>query len=204
MSITSKPEPGLTALQQGRMELQTAQRLLQENRPQGFAALNALFRAGRVPEPALSGRYAGKFVVIDIAPVLTQFAEGLADVWMPWKGKTFNQTQARGDNVLTRNSYLIARLLAPLYRGFRPDTANTYRAFAFRTYIGPGLMDSDRSVLKIDYDLKENPALTVRRVLDELMQIGDHLYLGKAHVHWWWGHWQTFAYFTLTDELESI
>jgi hypothetical protein len=55
-------------------------------------------------------------------------------------------------------------------------------------------------VLKIDYDLKENPSLTVRRVLDELVRLDDDLYVGKAHVHWWWrpkGEWQTVAYFSL-------
>jgi hypothetical protein len=52
--------------------------------------------------------------------------------------------------------------------------------------------------LKIDYDLKENPALTVRRVLDELVELDENLYLGKAHVRWWWGAWQTVAYFSLT------
>jgi hypothetical protein len=55
-------------------------------------------------------------------------------------------------------------------------------------------------VLKIDYDLEENPSLTVRRVLDELVQLSDDLYLGKAHVRWWWrpkDSWQTVAYFML-------
>ena len=61
----------------------------------------------------------------------------------------------------------------------------------------PGLTDPDRTVLKIDYDLKENPSLTVRRILDELVQIDHNLYLGKAHVHWWGGGWQTVAYFLL-------
>jgi hypothetical protein len=54
---------------------------------------------------------------------------------------------------------------------------------------------------KIDYNLNENPPLTVRRVLDELVELADDFYLGKAHVRWGWrpGHgWKTFAYFTLT------
>ena len=34
-------------------------------------------------------------------------------------------------------------------------------------------------------------------VLDELVQVSDAFYLGKAHVKWWWGKWQTVAYFTL-------
>lgn len=25
----------------------------------------------------------------------------------------------------------------------------------------------------------------------------DGIFLGKAHRHWWWGRWQTVAYFML-------
>jgi hypothetical protein len=75
-----------------------------------------------------------------------------------------------------------------------------YRAFNFRTYSAPGLADHDVTVLKIDYDLKGNPPLTVRRVLDELVQTSENFFLGKAHVHWWWGRWQTVAYFTLSGD----
>jgi hypothetical protein len=99
-----------------------------------------------------------------------------------------------------------AHLFNPLYRGFASDGPKTYRGFAFQTYTAPGLFDTDRTVLKIDYNLKENPALTVRRVLDELVQLDDGLYLGKAHVRWWWqpvGSWQTVAYFSLVPSGHS-
>jgi hypothetical protein len=36
-------------------------------------------------------------------------------------------------------------------------------------------------------------------VLDELVQVADGYYLGKAHVKWWWGLWQQVAYFTLSQ-----
>jgi hypothetical protein len=52
-------------------------------------------------------------------------------------------------------------------------------------------------VLKIDYDLDSNPRLSIRRVLDELVQVAPGEYLGKAHLRWWWGAWQTVAFFTL-------
>jgi hypothetical protein len=181
-------------------ELQAARSLYARQREQGLAALNSLFRSGTVSGPVSSGRYTGKFLAVHIAPGLTQLAESLAGIWMPWIGKTFNDAQQTGDNILTRTSYPLARIFNPLYRGFRPGDSGSYRAFAFRTYIAPGLMDADRTVLKIDYNLKENPALTVRRILDELVELEDRLYLGKAHVHWWWGRWQTVAYFTLTKQ----
>lgn len=182
-------------------ELQAAQTLLKRQRAQGWAALNNLFRSGTEPSPLPSGRYVGKFVAIDIAPGLTQAAELLARLWMPWLGKTFNPANQVGYNILTQASYPLARFLVPLYRGYVPDQKGSYQAFAFRTYMAPGLTDPDRIVLKIDYNLKENPPLTVRRVLDELVQLANNLYLGKAHVHWEWRRgrsWQTVAYFTLT------
>lgn len=179
--------------------LQAAQSLLKHHRAQGLAALEQLFRSGTVPSP--DGRYAGKLVTIDIAPGLTQLAQWLANLWMPWQGKTFDATHQSGDNIFTNNSYSLARFFNPLYKGFVMDGTDTYRGFAFRTYVAPGLTDQDKMVLKIDYNLEENPALTVRRVLDELVQLPGDLFLGKAHVHWWWrpaGGWQTVAYFSLT------
>jgi hypothetical protein len=180
--------------------LRSAQALVQSNRAQGLAALNDLFRAGTVPDPRPNGRYAGELIALDIAPGLTQFFQWLTNQWLPWNGKTFDVTHQRGDNVFTKDSYPLARLFNPLYRGFVNDSPKTYRGFAFQTSTAPGLFDTDRTVLKIDYNLKENPALTVRRVLDELVQLDDDLYLGKAHVRWWWqpaGSWQTVAYFSL-------
>ncbi len=153
-----------------------------------------------MPDPAFNGRYAGELIALDLAPGLTPFFQWLANAWMPWRGKAFNASQQRGDNILSKDSYPLARLFNPLYRGFISDRPGTYRGFAFRTYTAPGLFDKDRNVLKIDYNLKENPALTVRRVLDELVQLDDGLYLGKAHVRWWWhraDQWQTVAFFTL-------
>jgi hypothetical protein len=170
-------------------------------------SLHSLFRSGWPPEPPLDGRYRGELVALDIAPGLTQLFRWLAGLWMPWRGKTFDPSRQCGDNVFTRDSYLPARLFNPLYRRFRSDGPATYRAFAFRTYTAPGLLDTDRTVLRIDYNLKENPALTVRRVMDELVQLDDQLYLGKAHVRWWWrtqGAWQTVAFFSLVPETANL
>ncbi|HLO33671.1 MAG TPA: hypothetical protein VK249_31275 [Anaerolineales bacterium] len=179
------------------VELQAAQQLFKHDRAHGLAELNRLFRNAIIPEPALDGRYAGELVAIDIAPGLTQLFQRLLSSWMPWLGKTFNALQRSGENLFTQDSYPLARFFNPFYGGFVTDGPDRYRGFAFRTYTAPGLADPDRQVLKIDYDLKDNPSLTVRRVLDELVQVDDNLYLGKAHVHWWWGGWQTVAYFTL-------
>lgn len=184
--------------------LRSTQDLVRVNRARGLAALDDLFRAGTAPDAHLNGRHAGELIALAIAPGLTQFFQWLANRWMPWRGKTFDPAQQRGENIFTKDSYPLARFFNPLYRGFLSDGPNTYRGFAFRTYAAPGLFDTDRTVLKIDYNLKENPALTVRRVLDELVRLDENLYLGKAHMHWWWGAWQTVAYFSLIPERVSL
>ena len=184
--------------------LGAARELVRNDRTQGFATLHSIFRDGRLPDSPPVGRYRGVFLALKIAPGLTQFFQWLANRWMPWRGKTFDAARQRGDNILTKDAYLLARFFNPLYRSFISDGPKTYRGFAFQTYTAPGLFDPDRSVLKIDYNLKENPPLTVRRVLDELVQLDEDLYLGKAHLHCWWGAWQTVAYFSLTPERVSL
>ena len=200
ISVKENVEVEASTSQSGTAELQSARILVNHDRVQGMAELNRLFRSGTPPTPPLDGRYRGELIALDLAPGLTQLFQSITAAWMPWLGKAFNASRERGDNIFTQDSYSLARLFNPFYRGFIDDEQRTYRGFAFRTYMAPGLMDTDRKVLKIDYDLKENPAPTVRRILDELVQIDDHIYLGKAHVHWWWGGWSTVAYFTLSPE----
>jgi hypothetical protein len=178
--------------------LQAARELYERDQRRGLARLNELFRSGVPPASPLDGRYAGTLVALDLAPGLTALAQAIASRWMPWQGKTFAAAEQRGDNIFTRDSLLLAHVYWPLYRGYQADGPATYRAFAFRTYLGPGRADPDRQVLKIDYNPPDNPRLSVRRVLDELVQLDDRLYLGKAHLKWWWGRWQTVACFTLS------
>lgn len=177
--------------------IRAVQSTMRTGRENGLAALNDLFRSGLPPVPPLNGRYTGELVALDIAPGITRLAQTIAGRWMPWQGKTFDRVQQRGDNVFRSDSLKLARIYWPLYRGYEEDGPNTYRAFAFRTWVGPGLADPDREVLKIDYDLLANPGFSVRRVLDELIQVADGFYLGKAHLKWWWGKWQLVAYFSL-------
>jgi len=174
-----------------------AQTLCKQNRKQGLAALNKLFRQGMLPEIALNGRYHGQLVALDIAPGLTPLFEALTRRWLPWQGKAFNASETTGNNIFTRDVLPLSYLMMPFYRIRIPDTPQTFRSFNFRTYSGPGKQDPDRQVLKLDYNLPENPRLNVRRVIDELVQLGDGYYLGKAHLKTWWGSWQMVAYFSL-------
>jgi hypothetical protein len=179
-----------------------AQSIFAGDRKRGFAELNEIFRAGSPPDPPLNGSYAGELVALDVAPGLNQFAEMITSRWLPWKGKFFDAARASGDNIFTRDSLLLAHIWWPLYRGYKDQSAERYRAFTFRTHLAPGLTDPDRHVLKLDYNLEGNPSLSVRRVLDELVQVEPALYLGKAHLKWWWGKWQLIAYFSLTKNGE--
>lgn len=190
----STPTPALSPLAP---DLAAARALVGRDKTAGMAMLDRLFRQGRPPSPALDGRYRGSLLALDIAPGLTQLTQAITARWLPWQGKTFAAHAQGGDNIFSRDSLWLAHIYWPGYTGYGDDGPETYRAFRFRTYVAPGLVDSDTRVLKIDYDLPENPAATIRRVLDELVQIDDALYLGKAHMRWWWGKWQTVAFFGL-------
>ena len=164
-----------------------------------IASLDDMFRSGR-PAEGLDGQYAGEMVAVSIAPLLTPFVEGIQNRQKPWLGKIFMPDTARGENILNRTARLPLRLTHPFYRDMRPVAASTFRALRFRTYQAPALLDPEVMVLKIDYDLPENPRLTIRRVLDELVEIADGFYLGRAYVRWWWGTWQRVAYFSLRPD----
>lgn len=174
-----------------------ARALVGQDKPAGLAALDRLFRQGAPPSPALNQRLHGSLLALDIAPGLTWLAQAITARWLPWQGKTFDAEKQSGDNIFSRDSLRLARLYWPGYTGYADDGPAAYRAFRFRTCVAPGLADPDRQVLKIDYDLPENPAASIRRVLDELVQIDAGLFLGKAHLHWWWGKWQRVAFFAL-------
>src|SRR5206468_7825710 len=78
-----------------------------------------------------------------------------------WIGKTFDATRATGKN----------RMQTPQGVELR---------YPFRTEVGPGVADAIQ-VVKIDYDIAENP-WWLRRVLDEIVQVGPNHFLGKVHV----------------------
>jgi hypothetical protein len=182
----------------GRGALAAARLLLERDHQAGLAAANELFRRCGPPDPPLDGAYRGDLVAFNIAPGLTWLATQPSRLWLPWQGKRFVAGPGRGDNRFSPGSYPLARLFFPFYRGFDRGGTGHYHAFAFDTTIAAGKEDPDRQVLKIQYDLPENPRLSVRRVLDELVQLDEGLYLGKAHVKWWWGRWQTVAFFLLS------
>jgi hypothetical protein len=77
-----------------------------------------------------------------------------------WLGKKFNATDHSGINLFTNGK-----------GGF----SEKYR---FKTYTGAGLKDNKVNVVKIDYDIPENP-FWLRWILDEIVEVTPGRYLGK-------------------------
>ena len=176
--------------------LRAVRSTLKWDRAAALGALNRLFRSGTLPDPLLRGTYAGALFAFQVFPGLDPLADLLIEIWKPWRGKIFEPSTNRGENLFARSSLFAIRLVWPFYKGYTGLGSAGYRAFPFRIRVGPGITDPDRDVLKIDYDLPENPRWIVRQVLDELVQLAPDFYLGKAHFRWLAGRWWTIAYFS--------
>jgi hypothetical protein len=182
----------------GLWQVLTAQQQLKRDRAHGWDALHDIFNAARPPHSAVNGTYAGRFLAIRFFPVFTQLVNLVASTWMLWKGKTFDAEHNLGENILSRESYWPVRVVLPFYRGYTRVGPQTYQGFAFRTSFATSIGNPSKHVFRLDYDIPANPAFTVRRIMDELVQVDDDAFLGRAYIHWWWGRWQLWAYFLLT------
>jgi hypothetical protein len=163
-----------------------------------LAALDALFRLGRLPEPPPDGELRGDLVAASYARLLDPLIGFGADALLHWQGKRFDRAQAAGVNVFAGAARPLLGVFMPSYRAYDREPPDRLLGFRFRTYAGPGLADPDRQVLKIDYDFAENPAWNVRRVLDELVELAPGYYLGKAHLRQFVLGWKTVAFFALS------
>jgi hypothetical protein len=179
-----------------RAETLRAAQHVRTDRRAGLARLNEIFAQAAAPSPALDGRYQGALLTTSVNPILDSATRALFSLWLPWKGKVFNAAAQTGDNMFTNDGRWLSRLVFLGYQGYVADGPGRSRALTFRTYTGAGKDDPDLQVLKLDYDLDVNPRFVVRDVLDELVQVSDGYYLGKAHLRWQ-GRWRCAAYFTL-------
>ena len=147
-------------------------------RAEALRSLDLIFRRGTPPDPPLDGDTRGAI----ITPVLPAPAQAVAraagEAWMPWLGKTFHAGEQTGVNVVTGDARLPFKALWPSYE---PEQLGDGRlaVMTFDTRVGPGTLDPDRQVLKIDYDHDGNPKLAIRNILDELVQVVPGAYLGK-------------------------
>jgi hypothetical protein len=174
--------------------IQRAHDLMAHDHRSMLLELNDLFRRGRVPPAWLDGPCQGTLVTTIFGRGADRSTHLLGSFYMPWRGKAFDAATQSGINLFSAASKPLIRPFDPAVRDdSRPDLV---RAYPFRTYLAPGVIDRDRRVLKIDYDIPSNPFGLIRRVLDELVEVAPGYFLGKAHLRAL-GHWRTVAYFTL-------
>jgi hypothetical protein len=148
------------------------------NRAVTLEGMDRLFRSGRVPDPLPEGFLPGRLLATSIWAPLDSTVARIARAWMPWMGKSFDRDAAMGVNRFNSSGRAPLKVLFPTYAPER-DLGELLEAFPFRNRVGPGEVDPDVQVYKIDYDFEANPGFIIRRILDELVEIEDGLYLGK-------------------------
>ncbi|MGZ8629768.1 MAG: hypothetical protein ACXWZF_02200 [Actinomycetota bacterium] len=169
--------------------------MLRLDRPLGLTELESCFAGGKAVE-GLVGFRRGRLIASTYGYGLDAVFEALGRLWMPWRGKTFSREAPKGVNLFTSGGRRAIRVAFPRYEALGDDDAGT-SAFGFVTSIGPSSTHPDTSVLRLDYrSVTENPSFPVRRVLDEVVQIGDGLFLGQALL-WWGGRLRRVAWFSL-------
>jgi len=149
------------------------------NRARVFGELERMFRSGLPPDPLPEGFLRGRLVATTTRAPLDALVRGLAPMWMPWEGKVFDAAAMTGTNRFRKDVRVPMRIVWPSYE---PATTagDGLEAFVFRTRVAPGALDPDLRVLKIDYDYAFNPGFVIRRILDEVVQVADRVYLGKV------------------------
>lgn len=159
-------------------------------------SLDRLFNEGRLPSRQLEGRHEGVFVATTLSPGADRWLSAWTALRMPWHGKVFYPGTHSGENVFDTSVIPVMRPFMPQYQGFKPGSDGQMLAFTFKTWTGHGVVDQGLEVLKIDYDIPETPR-SLRRVLDEIVELVDGAYLGKANLRSLTGEWVTAAYFAL-------
>ena len=150
------------------------------SRRRALSELDAMFRSGSPPDPVPDGFLPGRLLGTQTWGPWDGVVQRLARSWMPWQGKSFDTASSTGLNRFSAGT-LERTLMRVLWPGYRPvtDRPDRIESFEFRNRLGEGAVDPGLKVYKIDYDFEANPGLLIRRILDELVQIDDGLYLGK-------------------------
>jgi hypothetical protein len=164
-------------------------------RPKAIAKLERMFQEGTVPDPMPAGFLRGRLIATTTNGFLDGVGAFVAARWMPWQGKTFDPVSMTGFNRFRPDARVPLRVVWPSYEPIRADGEGV-EAFPFRNRVEPGAIDQDLKVLKIDYDFEANPRFPIRRILDELVQVDDGLYLGKVLLRWR-GSFRRIGFFSL-------
>jgi hypothetical protein len=152
---------------------------LPHDRRAALADLEACFRDAHTPE-RIEGTTRGRVVTTTLGWGVDAIVGGLARLWRPWQGKSFDPEVKEGRNLFSSSFRPVLRLLWPSYELERSEGPARFSAFPFTTWEGTSAFTAGGSdVLKIDYEHPQSPWL-VRDVLDELVQIDEGLFLGQA------------------------
>lgn len=152
---------------------------LPHERTAALGELEACFRSAETPGP-IDGRMRGRVLTTTVGYGLDTITAGLAHLWMPWKGKTFDPEAKEGRNVFTTGFRAVQKAIWPGYDLDGPLGDRRYATFPFTTWEGPSVFTpGGADVLKIDYEHPQSPWL-IRDILDELVRIDDDLFLGQA------------------------
>lgn len=134
------------------------------------------FRSGSVPKP-LDGFYRGELTLLLPVKPLEHIGGIISKIYLPWKGKTFDGEKSIGDNSLPR--FMVPLLTLGNEKSFIvKEEGSIVRVFPFKTKIAKS-MGGKIDVFQLDYNLPQNPP-AVRKVVDELVEVGRNSYLGKA------------------------
>jgi hypothetical protein len=168
--------------------------MLRLDRREGLEGLERQFAAGSAPQD-LDGPMRGRLLATTLGYGLDGPFEAIGRQWMPWRGKEISTEAGEGRNLFTKGGIRAMRPLFPSYQETH-DGPTGPTAFRFTTAVAGSETSPATKVLQIDYrDLPENPGL-IRRILDELVQIDDEVYLGQA-LMLWRGRLQRVAWFSL-------
>ena len=152
---------------------------LPHERAAALRELEACFRSGETPR-SLDGLMRGRVLTTTIGWGLDPVVIGIARLWMPWLGKTFDPQAKEGRNAFATGFRVVQRVLWPGYDLDWPLGDRRYATFPFTTWDGPSAFTpGGGDVLKIDYEHPQSPWL-IRDILDELVGIDDDLFLGQA------------------------
>jgi hypothetical protein len=150
-----------------------------EDRKGAIDELGRLFLCGKPAK--VTGQTEGILVTWTMHPLADRVIGAITDSWMPWVGKEFDPAHSRGINTLTDSARWPAKLVWPLYSS--SDSPLGRSAFDFKTYVEAGKLDPSVQVLVIDYEsVPSNPALLIRQIRDELIEIVPGANLGKMLV----------------------
>jgi len=175
---------------------------LKHDRLAALAELDEVFEDGEVPYGMLDGRYVGQIITTMFDPFVDSMVRFLTNTWTPWRGKSFDIECGTGDNILSLTGLWASHLLFPRYRGTTSFDGDRCHAFQFRMSFGPSRINTDQDVLKIDYDVPENPSFLIRDLLDEIVEIGEEYYLGRSLLRRTSNNVFCWAYFTLSEVFE--